>query len=114
MLTGNSQGICTKQKTIKLLGKFTILLYDHRNAPLEIIQCAKLGACAIGWPPFPTARTSGDYDKAWREKWEQVGTLHLGSQKGSDKSCLKKQRYNSGQFYIVLSLDFCPHKFCHY
>jgi len=48
MLTGNSQGICTKQKTIKLLGKFTILLYDHRNAPLEIIQCAKLGACAIG------------------------------------------------------------------
>jgi len=35
---------------------FTILLYyKHKDASLEIIQCAKLGACAIGWPPCPAA-----------------------------------------------------------
>jgi len=40
-----------------------LLHYDHKDAPLEIIQCAKFGACARGWPPCPTAGTSGDYDK---------------------------------------------------
>jgi len=37
--------------------------------------------------PCPTARTSGAYGKAWREKWDQAGTLHLGSWTGSEKSC---------------------------
>jgi len=54
VLTGNSQGNCTKWKTYKLLGRFTIFFYyDHKNVPLEIIQYAQLGACAMCWLHLP-------------------------------------------------------------
>jgi len=65
MVTGNSEGFCTKQKADKILWRFTILLYyQHKDASLEIIQCAKPGACGIGWPPSPIADTSGGFDKS--------------------------------------------------
>jgi len=44
------------------LDKFTILfLYDPsdpRNVPLQIMQCAKFGACAVGWSLCFTAFNS--------------------------------------------------------
>jgi len=50
MITGNSQGICTKQKTGEVF-YLTLLRSQGCNAPFQIIQCAKFGACARGWPP---------------------------------------------------------------
>jgi len=48
-------GFVRNKKPIKILRGFTILLYcDHKDAPLEIIQRAKLGACTMGWLPCPT------------------------------------------------------------
>ena len=72
------KGFVRNKKPIKYRGGYFALLRSQK-APVELIQCAKLGACAIGWPPCPTAGTTGDCDKTWREIWEQAGGLHIGS-----------------------------------
>jgi len=43
---------------------------------------------------------------------EQAGALDSTSSKGSDKPVVYITRYNSGQFYPVLSEDFCAQKIC--
>jgi len=46
--------VCVRnKKSIKILEKayyLTSLRLQVYSAPLQIIQCAKFGACAIGWP----------------------------------------------------------------
>jgi len=46
----------------------SLALLRSRRCATSITQCTKLGACAISWPSCPTAVTSGDCDKTWREK----------------------------------------------
>jgi len=116
MLTGASQGFCTKQKAEKILRKFTTLLYyDYKDAPSEIIQCAKLSAWAIGWPPCPATGTSGDCDKTWRDKGTREYTLHLGSDRLRQivhgKTTVQLDLVN---FMLCCQKIFVPSKFCHY
>jgi len=44
---------------------------------------------------------------------EQAGPLDLAFSNGSGKPVVWKTRCNSGQFYPVLSEDFCAQKICH-
>ena len=114
MLTGNSQGFCTKQKADKILRLSILLYYDHEDAPLEIIQCAKLDACAIGWPLCPTGGISGDCDKTWREKGTKDTHCIWDLKQAPTNRALKSNGATLVNFMLCCQKIFVPLKFCHY
>ena len=61
-------------------------------------------------PLVPTARTAMIVTRPDLGV-EQEGALDSASSKGSDKPVVEKTRWNSGQFYPVLSKDFYAQKF---
>ena len=74
--------------------------------PCDSVGLPQLGVWSVADTALPAVIVTTRPD----ERGEQVGTLHSGSSKGSKKPVLQETRCNSGQFYAVLSEEFCALK----